>query len=279
MKILFDIFGLQISFLGFTTMLGILAAVVVARIEAKRKGLNVDKLFDLAFYAVLAGFIGARLFYILFYNLDFYLNNPSQIFSIHEGGMSIHGGLILAFIVSIIYIRKNELDFFQYADAAAPGLILAQAIGRVGCDVFGKEASQKVPWAIEYQGIFVHPVQIYEFTLNYFSFFFLWRMRKHLKYDGQLFFLYVIFFALNRGIVEFFRMNPSVFGWFSVSHLLSVIFIIGALVAMHYAKLRKSDYTIMIPNSQENNRDLLRDILMVLVLWVASILTFHLIQS
>lgn len=119
MKVVFSVFGFPVHFLGLMIALGFVAAIIVAYIEVKRKGLDSEKLFDLTLYCMIAGIIGARLFYILFYDFPYYLGHPIEIFKITEGGLSIHGGLITAIVVGYLYMRKNKLNFFKYADAAA----------------------------------------------------------------------------------------------------------------------------------------------------------------
>lgn len=283
----FHFFGIPISFLGLTTAIGVLIGFFVAKREFKRKGLDVNKLYDLSVYAVLSGLIGARLFYVLFYNFDYYLKNPVDIIKINDGGMSIHGALILAFIVSFIYIRKNKLSFLNYADAIAPSIILGQGIGRVGCDVFGKPMNTSYFWGVMYQGQLVHPVQVYEFILNYLVFFLLWRLRKKTKYSGQLFFLYVILFAINRGIVEFFRINPSIYGWFSISHLLSLLFIIGALTVMFFvkkkSKISSNNNTLSEITEEDSKKNmiigLLKEVAILIILIFVSLMIFYTVQG
>lgn len=279
MKILFHVFGIPIHFFGVMIAIGVLAGAYIAYIEAKRKGLNTDKLLDIILYSVVSGIIGARLFYILFYNLSYYIENPAAIFMINEGGLSIHGGLLTAFIVSLIYVRKHKLNFFRYADAVAPGIILGQGIGRVGCDVFGKVMATPLPWGIKYRGQIVHPAQVYEFVLNYLVFFVLWRKRKNIQYDGQLFIWYIILFAINRGIVELFRTNPLIFGWFSVAHLLSVVFIIGAFIVMSLIKRGYFTANVNATTAVEKDTILIKDILVVLGLTIVSIIIYYTVQS
>lgn len=281
MKVVFSIFGLPVHFLGLMVALGFVAAIIVAYIEVKRKGLNPEKLFDLALYCIMAGVVGARLFYILFYNLSYYLENPLEIFKITEGGLSIHGGLVAAIAVGYAYIRKNKLNFFEYADAIAPGIILAQGIGRVGCDVFGKIMKTPLFWGVNINGQILHPAQIYEFLLDYLVFFILWRKRKHIKYNGQIFIWYIILFAINRGVVELFRINPVVFGWFTVSHLLSVIFIAGALMLMYLMKKGVLG-PIAVEQEQTDNiveektaPDVLKDIAIVLAIAAVSLFIYY----
>lgn len=280
MKVLFHIFGIPVHFFGVMIALGLLFGVFIAYIEAKRKKLDVEKLFDIAIYAMISAIVGARVFYILFYNLSYYLNNPAEIIRINEGGLSIHGGLIGAFIFAFFYFRKHKLSFFKYADAIAPGIILGQGIGRIGCDVFGKVMAIPRPWGIEREGQLLHPTQLYEFVLNYVVFFILWRKRKHIRYDGQLFIWYIILFSINRSIVEFFRNNPLIGGWFSISYLLSMLLIVGAILLMFYAKKKRAD------NPDENNEDevvhkfdWVKDILVTIALIVVSAVIYYTVQS
>lgn len=280
MRILFHIFGVPIHFFGVMIALGMLAGIYVAYIEAKRKGLDTGKLFDIVLYSVIAGVIGARLFYIVFYNLSYYIKNPVEIIKINEGGLSIHGGLFTAFIFAVIYVKKHRLNFFKYADAIAPAIILGQGIGRVGCDVFGKAMSIPLPWGVRYQGQLVHPAQVYEFVLNYLVFLILWRKRKNIKYDGQIFIWYIILFSINRGVVELFRINPLIIGWFSVAHLLSVLFIIGALVLMYFIKRGVfSTSTVDSTMAVEGKSSLAKDILIILGLMIISMIVFYTVQS
>jgi len=278
MKILFHLFGFPIHFFGVMIALGILIGLFVTYLEVKRKGLEVEKLLDVVLYSTIFAIIGARLFYIVFYNLDYYLSNPVDIIKIHKGGLSIHGALLGAFIFSIIYFKKHKLSFFKYGDAMAPGIILGQGIGRIGCDVFGKVMTSPLGWGIMRQGQIFHPAQVYEFLLNYLVFFILWRKRKNTQYDGQIFLWYVVFYAINRSIVEFFRTNPSVIGWFSVSHLLSVLFIIGAMATMYFVKEKNH----ISPETSENVTGLTgwtRDIIVTLVLMAVSLFIFYSVQG
>ncbi len=207
-----------------------------------KKNINPEKVTDMAVYALLGGMIGARIGYILFYSLDFYLKNPIEILKIHEGGMSIHGGIVGGIIASLIFIKKNKgLKILELTNLAAPPLILAQAIGRIGCDVYGVVMKNLKFWGVPVNGYIYHPAQLYEFVLNYLLFFYLWRKRKSIKHEGQLFGIYLIGFATIRSIVELFRGNPKILGLISVSHLLSLILIIVGIVWLRItAKKSKS---------------------------------------
>lgn len=280
MKMLFSVFGFPVHFFGLMIALGMLGGLVVAYFEVKRKKLNVDRMYDIVLYSTISAVIGARLFFIIFYDLSYYIKNPLDIIKIYEGGMSIHGALLGAFAAAVFYIRKHKLSFFKYADAMAPGIILGQAIGRVGCDVFGKVMAVPYAWGVERQGQLLHPVQVYEFLLNYLVFFILWRKRKSVRYDGQLFIWYIIMFSINRSVVELFRYNPSVAGWFSISHLLSLLFIAGAVLLMFVIKKKRIE--ISVDNMEYvtvHKFEWVKDILITLGLIAVSLVIFYTVQG
>lgn len=282
MKILFHVFGIPVSYFGTMIALGILAGLAVAYFEVKRKNLDADKMLDLVVYCIIFAIVSARLFYIVFYNLSYYIKNPIDVFKVYEGGLSIHGALLGAFVFAFFYIRKHKLNFFKYADALAPGLILGQGIGRVGCDVFGKVMTAPYVWGVERNGQLLHPAQVYEFLLDYLVFFILWRKRKNIKYNGQLFLWYVIMFSINRGIVELFRNNPAVAGWFSISHLLSVLFIAGALLVMFVIRKRNivvNESEIEKENISARTISWVKDIFIIFVLIAVSLIIFYTVQS
>lgn len=251
MKTLFSVGSIHVAFFGTMIMLGLLAALGILYYEAKRKKMNPDKIFDMAIIGFIGGIVGARIGYILFYNLEFYLSNPLEMLQIYDGGLSIHGGVIGGSIVVLLFLRKNEdLNMWDVADIVAPALILAQGIGRVGCDVYGKVMKNPMFWGVPVQGTIYHPAQVYEFLLDYLFFIYLWRKRKKLKFRGQLFGIYIIGFALIRSIVELSRSNPQFLGIFSVSHLLSIGLIVFGVLWLKFAAKR-----FVLQDAIENNME------------------------
>ena len=234
MKAMFSIGPFTIHFFGIMVAIGVLIGYLLATKEASRKGLDEDNFINLLFLSILGGFLGARLGYILLYNPGYYFSNPIEIFSIHQGGLSIHGGIFGGLITGIIYGRLRQLPLWKIADTVAPALILGQAIGRVGCDVFGVPMGQSYFWGITVDGVLVHPVQVYEFILDFLLFGYLWLRRLNLKYDGQLLVNYLLIFPIIRSTVELFRTNPQFIDLLSISHLPSIVLItIGLVLRRH----------------------------------------------
>lgn len=235
---LFSIGHYSIYLFGVTISMGVLAGILLADREAKRLGLSEDSVFDVILYTLIGGIVGARLVFILVYEPSYYIANPFEILRINTGGLSIHGGILGGVLMGIWRTKKQNLDLWQIADLLAPALILGQAIGRIGCDVFGIPMSKAYFWGINIGGTLVHPVQVYELTLNYVLFAWLWTRRNSAHYRGQTFVHYLIGFSVIRSIIELFRFNPEVLGILSVSHLLSIAGIITGLILQQYLKKR-----------------------------------------
>jgi phosphatidylglycerol:prolipoprotein diacylglycerol transferase len=177
MKELFRIGDKIIYVYGVGVALGLIAGFYILYRESRRKGLDQEKTFYLAILTVVAGIIGARLYYIIGFNLEYYIKNPLQIFAVRSGGLSIQGALLGGILFAIWYARKTGLPFFRTADAAAPGIAIGQAIGRIGCDVYGVPMTTIYPWGVKVGAQILHPAQMYEMFLDLILFTYLWKRR------------------------------------------------------------------------------------------------------
>ncbi|EKQ55794.1 prolipoprotein diacylglyceryl transferase [Clostridium sp. Maddingley MBC34-26] len=277
MKELFNFGPIHIYFFGLMIAIAAITGGAFAIKQGEKRGINEDIMFNLIFIVVISGVLGARLFYILFYNPSFYFSNPGEIFKINEGGLSIHGGIVSAVAAGYIYYIKSKISFFKLADIAVIGIALAQGIGRVGCDVFGKPMTNIMLWGINHNGQILHPAQVYEFILDYILFIVLWRRSYKKKFEGELFVIYLIAFAIIRGIVEFFRINPVIWGPFSISHLLSfVLVIIGLLIYRFLSKRTTGNDNIYV---EEHRLKLTTSILYLIVLIAVSVFIFYSVQG
>lgn len=127
-------FGLlTIQVWGTFVALGILIGLWRSRVFAKKRGLSPELITDAAFWILLSAFFGARLVHILFYDLNFYASNPSEIVMIWHGGFSVIGGFIGALFAFILYMKRKKLDWAQYTDAFIYGLPIGLGCGRIGC--------------------------------------------------------------------------------------------------------------------------------------------------
>ncbi|WP_028306782.1 prolipoprotein diacylglyceryl transferase [Desulfitibacter alkalitolerans] len=276
MKELFSIGPFTVHFFGVMIAIGVIVGLLVALREAERKNLDHAKIFNLLLYTLLGGFLGARLVYVFIYNPGYYLSNPVDILYVHQGGLSIHGGIAGGIIAGVLYARTAKLPLWRTSDALIPALILGQAIGRVGCDVFGVPMENQYFWGIQVQNSLLHPVQVYEFILNYLLFGYLWVKRLNIRYDGQLLVNYLLFFPVIRGIVELFRTNPIFLGSISVAHLMSVIFIIFAL-GLRSVLIKHSYYPKKATGLKKS--EVLKTTIFILALIVLSLMIFYGVQG
>lgn len=191
--------------------------------EAQRKGLETSEVQSLAIWAVIGGLIGARLFHVVD-RWDVYAANPVQAFSIWEGGLAVYGGLAGGVLTGLVYALWHGLPGWRLADAAAPGMILGQAVGRLACipngDAYGAPAS--VPWAFIYTNpqslvprnllaVPTHPYPLYELLFDVALLGLLWRLRAVFKVDGLLFLTYVVVYAGGRFLLTLYRLEQV---WF-----------------------------------------------------------------
>jgi phosphatidylglycerol:prolipoprotein diacylglycerol transferase len=275
MKPLFSIGTITIHFFGVMIAIGALAGILLFIREAKRRKMDHKLLMDVAMYSLLGGILGARIVYVLVYNPSYYFANPMEVFFIHNGGLSIHGGIIGGLFVGYLFLKKHKLPIWQTLDIVAPSLILAQGISRIGCDVFGGPILSALPWGIEKYGELLHPAQAYEFLLDYVLFGYLWLRLKKPSYTGQVFLHYLIGYLAIRGIVEFARINPMVVGPFSVSHVMSLLGIIFAIILIRFRKRKGTiDKVNPIPRSE-----FIKTGIYVVSLMVISLLIYYGVQA
>ncbi|GEQ22556.1 hypothetical protein CBU02nite_30620 [Clostridium butyricum] len=276
MKELFSIGPIHIYFFGLMIAIAAIAGGAFAIKQGEKRGINEDIMFNLIIIVLISGVLGARLFYILFYDPSFYFKNPGEIINIDEGGLSIHGGIFSAIVAGYVYSIKSKIAFFKLADIAVMGIVLAQGIGRVGCDVFGKAMINIMPWGINYNGQILHPAQVYEFILDYILFIILWRRSYKKKFEGELFVIYLIAFPIIRGIVEFFRINPVVWGPFSISHLLSLVLVVIGLVSYILLSKKTNEDCAIFKDTKISSATM---IFYLIALIAVSIFIFYFVQG
>src|SRR3990172_6382832 len=208
---------------GVIVVLSFFVGLWLSTKEAKRKGLDPGFIQDFAFYALLGGIIGARIYFVVFSQPAYFLQKPWEIVAIWHGGIGIIGGLVGGLLTALWYCRRKGLSFWRLADTVAPGVALGHAAGIFACllngDSYGKPAD--VAWAITYTdpralaplNIPLHPVEIYEMAAYLLVFLLVWQTRGKYKTPGFAFLTYVAGYGAARFAVEFFRGNPAIFAW------------------------------------------------------------------
>ena len=229
------LFGI-VPWYSFLIVLGAAIAIFLAVREEKRTGLKKDTVLDFALIVIPCGIIGARIYYVAF-SWPQFKDDPISVLRIWEGGIAIYGAVIAGLLAAWIFCRKRHISFFTLCDLIAPGLVLAQAIGRWG-NYFNQEAYglavqnsalQFFPFAVQIQtetGLQWHMATFfYESFWNFAVFIFLIiARRKYFRYNGDVFCFYAFLYACGRLIIEDFRTD-SLYASSSVriSQLLSVV--------------------------------------------------------
>lgn len=238
--ILIQIGDLQIRWYGVMIALAFLAGTLLGIREARRKGFDPERVYDLLFYVMIASLLGARLYYVAASNLSYFLEHPSQILAVWRGGLSLHGGLVGGLLAGVWFCLKRHLLFWSFADLLTPAIILGQAVGRGACVLngcsFGKPTN--LPWAIIFtdpasqapHNVPLHPTQFYEMGTDALLFVALWNLRKRIRFDGQLFLIYAMAYAVARFILEIFRGDSLMIAdVFPVPQVFSVLLFVTAL--------------------------------------------------
>ena len=227
-----SLFHIDIAYYGIVIGLGILAGLFVAVMEAKRSGQNPDTYYDLVVYAVIFSVIGARIYYVIF-SWDMYKDDLKSIFNIRQGGLAIYGGVIAAIITVIIFARVKKLSAPLIFDTAGLGLVTGQMIGRWG-NFFNREAfgeytnnlfAMRLPVDAVRSGditdlmrthmeiengvsyIQVHPTFLYESLWCMMILILLLLYRRHKKFDGEIFLMYLGGYGLGRLWIEGLRTD------------------------------------------------------------------------
>ena len=243
--VLIKIGPLTVHTYGFLIAMGFLTALWLAMRQADRVGIPKEPVMDMAFYAIIAGLVGSRLFFVAT-EWAYFSANPLAIFKIWEGGLVFFGGVILAVPTAIFYLRKHGLHAWKVADLWAPSVAIGHAIGRLGCFCagccYGKPA-EGLPWAVIFtdpaslalKGVPLHPTQLYESAAELINFFVLITMRKRLRVPGQLFWLYLLNYSVIRTVVEFYRgdeIRGFITDGISISQGISVVlfFVAGSML-------------------------------------------------
>ena len=226
----FHVFRFSIALYGVTIAIGMLLGVGIALYDRRSRGLSEDPIWDLALIGIPSGIVGARIYYVIF-AWDFYRNDPIQILNLRQGGLAIYGGVIGALIAVIIYCRIRQESFFEVWDSIALGFLVGQAVGRWGNffnrEVFGGYTDNIFAMRLPVDAvrarditpalqatigvgenfIQVHPTFLYESAWNLALLILLFLYRKHKRFSGEVFCLYIAGYGIGRIWIESIRTD------------------------------------------------------------------------
>jgi phosphatidylglycerol:prolipoprotein diacylglycerol transferase len=250
MEVAFQLGSFVVRWYGILIMTGVISTLVVASFEAKRRGENWEHVLSAALIVVPLGIIGARLYHVID-QWDFYRQAPALIFG--GAGLGIFGAIIGGAVGLIIYTKWKRLSTLRWMDIVAPGLILAQAIGRWG-NFFNQELygyPTDLPWAIYIDPVhrvpgyeafdYFHPLFLYESLWSFSGFILLMLLGRKLRHrllDGDIFFFYAIYYSVGRLFLEGIKIDVWAIVGVPTAQLISGIVIIASIVVIIYRRWR-----------------------------------------
>jgi phosphatidylglycerol---prolipoprotein diacylglyceryl transferase len=247
----FQIGPIVVRWYGILMAVAIVVGLWLGHREAEREGLPADDIISVGQWSILAGLVGARLYEVIF-NWDYYGQYPSKIIAVWEGGLAIHGGLIVGPLVGAWLAYRWRVPILRGLDVAAPSIAIGQAIGRWG-NFFNEEAfgqPTSLPWKLyispshrppgftQYE--FFHPTFLYEslWDVAVFAALVLWLRPRLRERPGSLFFCYMGLYSVGRFLIESIRLDSFWLGTMRVPQLASVVGIAVALAGLVWTHRR-----------------------------------------
>lgn len=249
----FQIGPVTVTWYGILVASGFMAGLWTASRRALRDNISPETIFDLGPWLLFGTIIGARTMYVVSYWNEEFAGRPIwEIFKIYHGGIVFYGGFIGATLGGIIFAWRRHLPVWKLGDILAPSIALGSFFGRWGCLMngccYGRPTT--MPWGIQFPPghptypHYVHPTEIYDSLLNIGLYFLLAWLFRRKKFDGQIFALYLIFYAVLRSFVEFFRgdYTPAhYFAGLTPAQLLSIGMIAAGACLLWKLPRRRSD--------------------------------------
>ena len=233
---------LDIHTYGVFVAIGFIVGLAVATRRARQEGIDPERIADLGVWLIVSGMLGGKLFHIIFFWNDFIYGWHAEGLRSLRQGFVFYGGFIVASLTAVAYTSLKRLPVGKMVDIFAPSVALGHAFGRLGCFFngccYGRPCS--LPWAVTFPpphvmaGIPVHPTEVYEALGNLVIFAALTAFYRHKRYDGQVWWLYVLGYGILRFVVEFFRgdYDTYYFGHLSIGQLIAMIMIVVAVAAL-----------------------------------------------
>lgn len=231
---------LTVTWYGVMVATAFVAGLWTASRRALLSGISSEQVLDLGPWLIIGAILGARTLYVVSYwQEQFAGHSMMEIFKVWHGGLVYYGGLIGATAGGVLYARLKKIPLWKLADVIAPSIALGYVFGRIGCLMngccYGRECH--LPWAITFpdtsvlapHGVPLHPTQIYDSLLNLILYGCLAWLYRHKRFDGQVFAVYLVAYAILRSVVEFFRGDyPQHYlgGWATPAQVVSIVILL-----------------------------------------------------
>lgn len=239
-RVAFNIFGFEIYWYAIIITLGIVAGYFYAVAEGKKQNISSDTFSEILLVGIPSAILCARGYYV-FSKWDYYSKNIGEIFNLRGGGIAIYGAIIGAVVAVLIYCRAKKYNTLKLFDIASVSLLIGQAVGRwgnfVNAEAHGYETETFFKMGIwsDTLGKFIyyHPTFLYESVWNFAGVILLHCLSKKKKVDGQIFFLYILWYGLGRFFIERLRTDSLMLGMFRISQIVALISVItGGIVSV-----------------------------------------------
>lgn len=249
--IAFRIGSWPVHWYGIIIGIGILVAYFLYMKEIERKGIDQDRAFDLMFWSIVIGFIGARIYYVAF-SWEYYQDDLLSVFAIWQGGIAIYGGVIAGTLALVYGCLRQFLNMILMLDIATPALMAAQSIGRWGNfinqEAYGGQMTKEKIYSLPLpdfiinqmwiEGAYRQPTFLYESVWNLVGLVILLFLRRRPKFllQGEVAGFYLIWYGIGRAYIEGLRTDSLYWGPFRVSQILSLILIIAGIIWVVYRR-------------------------------------------
>ncbi|HEX9017487.1 MAG TPA: prolipoprotein diacylglyceryl transferase [Chloroflexota bacterium] len=233
---------------GLMYVVGIAVGLWIAIPFAQERGLREDDIWAAVWPSVIAGFVGARLYFVVQQPLGPYLEQPWRIFATWEGGMAFYGAVFAVLITLVLMARRLKISFWNIADAGVIFAVVGQAFGRIGNiingDIVGSPTD--LPWGFVYQHprsfvadhtIAYQPAAVYELLFNGFLFAVLWLLRRRLGRPGLLTAVYLAGYSLGQFLLFFLRTEPFVLGGLKQAQVTALVVLVAAVALFWWLRV------------------------------------------
>ena len=241
----FQVLSLEIRWYSLAYIIGITLGWAYCKKKLISNQHTLSLFDDFITYLIIGVILGGRLGYVLFYNLEYYLENPLDILMIWNGGMSFHGGLIGVIIASKLFSSKHKVNQFLFLDlvalSAPIGIFFGRIANFINSELIGRATD--LPWSVQFiliDNIKRHPSQLYEAFFEGIILFLLlmhFSDKNYLKNPGKISALFLIFYSLFRFLAEFFRSPDPQIGFLilnlTLGQLISVIFLVAGILLFY----------------------------------------------
>ena len=263
-SVAFDISGIEIAWYAILITFGMICCIAYAVLQSRKIGITFDDVIDFALFTIPFGVIGARIYYVLC-EIDQY-HSFKEVINIREGGLAIYGGIIAGTITVFVVSLVKKINFFAFGDCVAPGVLLAQGIGRWGNfmngEAFGGETEIFCRMGLQNfltgnKLVYVHPTFLYESLWNLCGVLLVYLFARLIgkKYDGQLILLTFGWYGLGRMFIEGLRSDSLYIGNTNLraSQVLAAVIFVVCLCMLIYFAIRKPNKPLYVKAKAEHS--------------------------